>query len=390
MHIVFVLQGHPASLRGGAQKQAFLLAGGLVQRGWQVSFISDSIPQSVVPPPGPTVWLPARRSYLGFLNSLPIVRAIRRLNPDIVYHRVSGCYSAAAALGARAAGAGFVWAIAMTHECVGRKFREKPKQPGVRGVLRRLLDTFMDLSIQFAARQSELVVCQTLAQKELLQQHLPQVEAAVVPNCIPDAEPPRCPSDGGNLATVLWVGKPSPYKQPWLFAELAGRFQGCDVEFRMVGIDKPEQIWPDSPENPLAVAANLRLLGRLNSKLLNREYSRASIVVNTSRSEGFPNIFLEAWQMGVPVLSLWRDPGNMLGRDGGGWHFDSLEEGEQLLRRLLNDREELKRAGRSGYELVKRNHTLEGTLDRFESAIAGSLHRRPLSADARVRKSQER
>jgi glycosyltransferase involved in cell wall biosynthesis len=39
-------------------------------------------------------------------------------------------------------------------------------------------------------------------------------------------------------------------------------------------------------------------------------------VVNTSRLEGMPNVFLEAWARGVPVLSLEFDPDGVVAGRG--------------------------------------------------------------------------
>jgi glycosyltransferase involved in cell wall biosynthesis len=43
---------------------------------------------------------------------------------------------------------------------------------------------------------------------------------------------------------------------------------------------------------------------------------RAVAVVSTSRLEGMPNIFLEAWARSVPVLTLSFDPDGLIARHG--------------------------------------------------------------------------
>jgi glycosyltransferase involved in cell wall biosynthesis len=44
--------------------------------------------------------------------------------------------------------------------------------------------------------------------------------------------------------------------------------------------------------------------------------SEAKALINTSIHEGFPNIFLEAWAYGIPVISLRVDPGNVIVKHG--------------------------------------------------------------------------
>lgn len=57
---------------------------------------------------------------------------------------------------------------------------------------------------------------------------------------------------------------------------------------------------------------NVVLKGRLSHKETIQSIANAKALINTSNFEGFPNIFLEAWAIGVPVISLNVNPGNVL------------------------------------------------------------------------------
>ncbi len=57
---------------------------------------------------------------------------------------------------------------------------------------------------------------------------------------------------------------------------------------------------------------NVVLTGRLNHKETIQLIANAKALINTSNFEGFPNIFLEAWAVGVPVISLNVNPGNVI------------------------------------------------------------------------------
>jgi glycosyltransferase involved in cell wall biosynthesis len=56
---------------------------------------------------------------------------------------------------------------------------------------------------------------------------------------------------------------------------------------------------------------NVILKGRLNHTDTINSIANAKALINTSYSEGFPNIYLEAWGTGVPVISLTVNPGNI-------------------------------------------------------------------------------
>ena len=61
---------------------------------------------------------------------------------------------------------------------------------------------------------------------------------------------------------------------------------------------------------------NLRVLDPLPHADTLDLIGSAVAVVNISRFEGMPNVFLEAWARGVPVLALEADPDGVVGRHG--------------------------------------------------------------------------
>ena len=61
---------------------------------------------------------------------------------------------------------------------------------------------------------------------------------------------------------------------------------------------------------------NLELLSALPHVALMKLVERAVAVVNTSLTEGMPNVWLEGWARGVPALSLEFDPDGRVARNG--------------------------------------------------------------------------
>jgi glycosyltransferase involved in cell wall biosynthesis len=58
------------------------------------------------------------------------------------------------------------------------------------------------------------------------------------------------------------------------------------------------------------------LTGRLSHEETIRQISNSKALISTSPMEGFPNIFIEAWACGVPVMSLFVDPGGVIEKEG--------------------------------------------------------------------------
>jgi glycosyltransferase involved in cell wall biosynthesis len=56
-------------------------------------------------------------------------------------------------------------------------------------------------------------------------------------------------------------------------------------------------------------------MGELSHSETLRHIAGSKALISTSPMEGFPNIFIEAWAFGIPVLSLYFDPGNVISRE---------------------------------------------------------------------------
>jgi glycosyltransferase involved in cell wall biosynthesis len=57
-------------------------------------------------------------------------------------------------------------------------------------------------------------------------------------------------------------------------------------------------------------------MGKLSHEDTLNQIARSKALISTSPMEGFPNVFIEAWTCGIPVLSLHVDPGGVIEKEG--------------------------------------------------------------------------
>jgi glycosyltransferase involved in cell wall biosynthesis len=134
---------------------------------------------------------------------------------------------------------------------------------------------------------------------------------------------------------VLWLGNIRRVKRPDRALELAAALR-TDVVHMAGGPLPGEEALCEIREAALA-ADNIRFHGRLSYWEANELYGRASVLVNTSDVEGFPNSYLQAWVRGVPVVTLI-DPDGVIRREGLGIAVSSPGELAEAVRSLVHNR----------------------------------------------------
>lgn len=112
--------------------------------------------------------------------------------------------------------------------------------------------------------------------------------------------------------TVCFMARLDPYKRPWIFLELAKRFDY--VDFLVCGETHFPQLMEPIINNYKSLG-NIKFLGVVEGEKKADVLSRSWVLVNSSIHEGLPCSFLEAFSHGRPVLSCV-DPDGLVSRFG--------------------------------------------------------------------------
>jgi glycosyltransferase involved in cell wall biosynthesis len=351
--------GSPAAQLGGAELQTTFLARELARRGLRVAHIVYPVNPRPLEQPAPTLverspWQEHRYRRMGELaEAAAIWRSFRRADAEAYIVRGSGGQVPAAAGFCRTFGRRFVFS---TSSELDFDFERPDRFSHVLRVYRA--------SIPMADR----VVVQTDSQRQLAERTLPTVRPAVIPSFAEAAEPA---AEGEHF---LWANRLVEYKLPERYLELAAALP--EARFKMI-MGTTSETPAGLIEQTRAAAAelpNLELLPARPRQELLADMHTATAVVTTSRIEGMPNTFLEAWARGVPVLSLHVDPDDKianhdLGTVAGG-SMERLIEAAAALWRDPGLREEI---GERARRFVRETHWPEAVGDRWAELLGEIL-----------------
>jgi glycosyltransferase involved in cell wall biosynthesis len=340
---------------GGAEVQATMLAHALMAKGLRVAHVVHPVPPPRrVDASSPTLversdWQGDRR--LGQLAETGAIwRGLERADAEAYIVRGSGGHVIAASTFCRARNRRFVFSSSSELDF---DFARPDRNP-------RLLQVYK-AGLRLAAR----LVLQTEAQRELALRALPHSDPVVIPSF---AEPAASTNHRGQY--FLWVDRLVEYKLPDRYLELAEALP--DARFRMVA--SPMSETPPGMVERIEAAAerlpNLELVRpRPRSELL-EEMRDAVAVVKTSRVEGMPNGFLEAWARGVPVLSLNVDPDAKIANNDIGVAADgSMERLIEAAASLWRDPELRAVIGERARRFVQDVHSPEVVADRWVALL---------------------
>jgi len=220
---------------------------------------------------------------------------------------------------------------------------------------------------RYALTNCDLIVAQTEAQRELLRQAR-NLEAVVVPNMV------SCDGEIANREPanqVLWVGNFRPVKRPEMVLDIADKLP--HLQFVMIGGPKigHEKLYEECQRRAAGIP-NLEFLGPLPFADTDRYFPRASVLLLTSESEGFPNVLLQAWAHGTPTVSTF-DPDGLIQKHGLGYHCHSADEAAARIQELVADPALRDGIGRRAREYVAAHHSPEVIMPRVEELLLGLL-----------------
>lgn len=288
---------------GGAQTQVVLRAQALASLGVRACIMVTAVENEPLPSVDGVdiVSRPESRAHqrlVGKFRELArIRRALSRIDARVVVADARGSSVGLVALAARLLRRRFIYSSASLVDFDFDRSRLRPR----------------DLALyRLGLRLASEIVVQTAEQAELCRSSLGR--SPVVIRYIGEAVPePRT-----NLSTAfLWIGRVIPVKQPLAYVDLARSLP--EARFSMIAVPQQgqgrERLMEELEQAAISVP-NLELLGPRPRPDVLTLIERAIAVVSTSEYEGMPNVFLEAWARGVPVLALSHDPDGVIERHG--------------------------------------------------------------------------
>lgn len=176
---------------------------------------------------------------------------------------------------------------------------------------------------------------------------------------------------------ILWVGNLGANKQPEKFIQLAKLPQMYGWKFVMVGGRQGADSFAEFFGEPRP--DNLLWLGERSFQETSAWFDKSAALVNTSRSEGIPNTFIQAWLRGVPVVTLGVDPNQLITKNDLGRVGNDLQTMVHALHELLSDEADYCRMSERIAAFAARHFTIATVADHFLQAIsAGRFVLRPI------------
>jgi glycosyltransferase involved in cell wall biosynthesis len=166
---------------------------------------------------------------------------------------------------------------------------------------------FCEIVYPWLLHKSDIVFAQHEGQKEILAKR--GIKSVLFYNLIDLSLLPSIKSKEHNdFIYVGWIDKRKGFAQ---FFELVKN--SPKHTFKVIGPprDKEGHFYYEK----LKSFPNVSLLGKLDHSATLYQIATSKALISTSHMEGFPNIFIEAWAYGIPVLSLNVDPGSTIKKE---------------------------------------------------------------------------
>jgi len=355
---------------GGGELQIALLAKALAKAGHEVVIIDYNTNKDYESIYGIKVisingWNKGIRFFRTFTHRFPqLYKTLINQHADIYYCRIRDFRHIFSYLAARRVNGKFILGLASDLDVMSLKKRAKYYYfSNVGNFLWWFFNGILtELIYPFLIRNSDYIFAQHEGQMNILRKK--EINSVLFPNLIEINELPVLENPVRN--DFIYVGSLDKRKGFVDFYKLICKTP--DISFKIVGKprDKTGYIFFEK----LKSFKNVTLLGRLKHTETLIQIANSKALISTSPMEGFPNIFIEAWAYGIPVLSLFVDPGSIILKENLGLVMDGKIS--RLIDTLLENKFDLE-IGKRSLSYVERTHDINDKKVKEISALFDKL-----------------
>lgn len=356
-----------SNVAGGAEAQQRFVIKGLQGRGYLVTVVTDDFGQPdqvnidgirIIKIKRKNRGLPFIRFFHPGITSL--WKAMSRANADVYYQRAAGWPTGAVGIFCRYHRRKFIYSVAHDLDLIKDRTKELFDFP---------MAWRAQLLYEVGLKCADVTVTQTAVQQELCRKWHAKESVRIVSGYSPISklEP------GSGRDAVLWVAALRRWKRPELFLELARRLPA--QRFRMIGGPAPGEdglTFYREVETEARSIRNLEFLGFQPPAVADAYFDKATVFVNTSDTEGFPNTFLQAWARGVPTISFIncgaQDQNGALGGV-----VSSMDDMVDTLDRLMADKPRRALEGERCRHYFEQYHSVNAVVDQYDRLLLGLM-----------------
>lgn len=192
-------------------------------------------------------------------------------------------------------------------------------------------DSWDRVLFRLGLRNTQYIIAQNANQQSLVNTIGSKNSVIIIPNIWDSTEPNSINEEN----SILWVSNFRKLKRPEWFLDLARKLP--QYNFTMIGSSLDHDLYR-SCKNQAKDLKNVEFLGSLSFQETESLFAQHKLLVCTSKIEGFPNTFLQAWANRTPVITSF-DPSDVVKNKNLGISYDSLEEANNAISTLLTDDE---------------------------------------------------
>jgi glycosyltransferase involved in cell wall biosynthesis len=353
-----ILSKKKLGLAGGAELQQNLISKELVNKGYQICFITSDFNQDDIEiiDKISIYKIPKNNNKYIFYYIKEIFNLIKiflKIKADIYYIRGHAIMSGITTLLHFFNKTKIIFSVSHDYDIDGTRYELKNN-------LRKFL---YKIGILYA----DVVIAQSIYQQKVLKKKF-RKDSILIKNVV--AIPKIKKIDKKN-PLVLWVSSIKGIKKPEVFLELAKKLP--EIKFQITGGSTDEKFY-DEVKKSASNIENLIFTGFIPYHEIHNHFDKASIFVNTSDAEGFPNTFLQAWSRSIPIVSLNVDPDEIICKYKLGFHSKTFEQMINDIKLLNNDVKLRNEMGQNGREYIIKEHKIDNIIDRYEKLFNRLYH----------------
>jgi Glycosyl transferases group 1 len=310
-HIADALKG---TTIGGGELQMALLATSLAKAGHEVVVIDPFSKESFITPEGIKIlhvpeWnkgIPGIRTLWYRIPGL--YRLLVKQKADYYYVRMRSHLNLISYRAARKVKGKVLLAIASDVDLLSMRDKYKYEYKAsfrLSNYLRKRIPG--DLAFNYILNRADIIICQHAGQQAKAKSR--KGKAIIFPSLIDLHNLPA--ANGSPEQYYIYVGSLTSLKGAGKLYDIV--YDAAEKsQFMIVG--QPNDLDSVRVFEDLKKLKNADVKGRYKHSDTLQLLAKAKAIINTSHFEGFPNVFLEAWAMGIPALSLNVNPGNIFDR----------------------------------------------------------------------------